>query len=237
MQNEPHDIIFRDVAEGVLLPAAKLSLIKRSHDIIAQAKKNASRIIKEAEAECERIRRESYMAGFEQGLVMSLGSVCQYIDNSEQNAHEMEIKLRNDLRTLLSDIISEDDFNIKVVEHWAEGIDKSDQSLPLHILMPYANRRLKERFAQAIKKQYSGAVIFEFHEEPRFVFKYNNRLAEFYPEEFVNDTVDTLASKYTLAERTREISNEAIRYLHEQLSLLYPSLPEEDLEELPDEQY
>lgn len=237
MQNEPHDIIFRDVAEGVLLPSVKLSLIKRSHDIIAQAKKNATRIIKEAEAECEQIRRESYMAGFEQGLVMSLGSVCQYIDDSEKNTHEMEVKVRNDLRDFLSDIISEDDFNIKVVEHWADGIDKSDESLPLYILMPYTNRRLKERFAQAIKKQYSGAVIFEFHEEPRFVFKYNNRLAEFYPEEFVNDTVDTLTSRYTLAERTREISNEAIRYLHEQLSLLYPSLPEEDIEELPDEQY
>ena len=39
MQNEPHDIIFRNIAEDVLLPASKLSLIKRSHDIIAQAKK------------------------------------------------------------------------------------------------------------------------------------------------------------------------------------------------------
>ena len=237
MQNEPHDIIFRNIAEDVLLPASKLSLIKRSHDIIAQAKKNASRIIKEAEAECEQIRRESYSAGYEQGLVMSLSSVCQFIDNSEKHTQEMEVKIRNDLKNTLSDIISEDDFNVKVVEHWAEGLDKGDESLPLHILMPYANRKLKERFAQAIKKNHSGGVIFEFHDEPRFVFKYNNRLAEFYPEEFIYATVDALTSKYTFAERKREISNEAIRYLHEQLSLLYPPLQEEGIAELTDEQY
>lgn len=237
MQNEPHDILFRNVAEDVLLPAAKLSLIRRSHDIIAQAKKNASRIIKEAEAECEQILRESSRAGYEQGLVMSIGSVCQFIDNSEKHTQEMEAKIRIDLKNTLSDIISEDDFNIRVVEHWAEGLDKSDESLPLLILMPYANRKLKERFAEAIKKQYSGGVIFEFHDQPRFVFKYNNRLAEFYPEEFVNTTVDVLTSKYTFAERTREISDEAIRYLHEQLSLLYPPLPEENVEEFTGEQY
>ncbi len=80
-------------------------------------------------------------------------------------------------------------------------------------------------------------MIFEFHDEPRFVFKYNNRLAEFYPEEFIYATVDALTSKYTFAERKREISNEAIRYLHEQLSLLYPPLQEEGIAELTDEQY
>lgn len=235
MQNEPHDIILQNVSEGVLLPAARLSLIKRSHDIIAQAKKNAHRIIKEAEAECEQIRCESYRAGYEQGLMMSIGSVCQFIDNSEKYTQEMEVKIRNDLRNILTDIISEDDFNVKVVKHWAEGLDKSDESLPLHILMPYANLKLKQRFAQAIKEHYAGNVIFEFHDEPRFVFKYNNRLAEFYPDEFVYATVNALTSKYTFAERTREISNEAIMYLHEQLSLLYPPLHEEDIEELTDE--
>lgn len=235
MQNTPHDFFFRNVAENVLLPAAKSALIKRTYDIIAQAKKNAARIIKEAEAECEQIRLEAYRLGYEQGLVMSIDSLCQFINNSEKHTYEMEVKIRNDLKNILSDIISEDDFNIKVVEHWVEGLDKNDDALPLHILMPYANQKIKNRFSQAIKGQYAGGVVFEFHDEPRFVFKYNNRLAEFYPEEFVCSTVDMLISKYKFSERQSEISSEAIRYLHEQLSLLYPPLHKYEFENSADE--
>lgn len=235
MPNETNDFISQSIHEGVLLPADKLALVKRTNDIIKQAKTNAIKMIKEAEAESEAIRLESYRAGYEQGLVMSIDSVCRYIDNSARHAHEMEMEIRNNLKNVISSIINEDDFNVKVAEHWVTGLDKQDESSSLNILIPYANRKLKERFALAIKKQYSGNVIFEFHDEPWFVFKYNDRLAEFYPDEFVYTTVDTLTSKHSLTERQVEISSETIRYLHEQLSILYPPPQENESEDLIDE--
>lgn len=235
MPNEANNFILGNVSEDVLLPANKLKLVQRSDDIVKQAKMNALKIIKEAEAESESIHRQSYRAGYEQGLAMSIDSVCKYIDNSVKHAHEMEEKIREELRHFMSDIISEDDFKVKVVEHWLEGIEKNDDTLPLNILMPHTNRKLKDLFLLAIKRQCSGSVIFDFHDEPRFVFKYNNRLAEFYPEEFVYTTVDTLTSKYSLSESQVEISRDAIRYLHERLSSLYPLSYENEIEDLADE--
>lgn len=235
MQNELNDFIYDNVIEDVLLPATQSALIKRSKDIIFQAKKIAQKIIREAELECEQIRSESYRDGYERGLIMSINAVCQFIDHSQKHTHEIEMKIHNDLKGILSDIVSEDEFNVRVAEKWGEGVNKVNDPLPINILMPYTSRKLKDRFSQAVKHHHNGGVIFEFHDEHRFVFKYNNRLAEFYPEEFINSTINTLTSRYNLEERQVEISNEAIRYLHEQLSLLYPPLNEYNVEQVEDE--
>lgn len=166
---------------------------------------------------------------------MSVDSICQFIDNSEKYTHEMVMKIQNDLKCILSDVMSEEDFDIKVVEHWVEFIDKNDDLLPLNILMPYTKRKLKDRFTQAIESQYAGNIVFEFHNEPRFVFKYKSRLAEFYPQEFIDSTVNALTSKYISTERQIEISMEAIRYLNEQISQRYLLSQRDDIEGLTDE--
>lgn len=222
MPKEIANIASHKVLDNILISSKTLRKIRKSNDVIKQAKENAKKIIKEASQQSDHIRNESYRIGYERGLLMAIDSVCQFIDNNSKYAHELYLKVQEDIKELLSDILDEETVLLKVLDQWVDELDRKDTKSPLCILMPYANRRFKNGLSRVVESKYAGSVIFEYHHEPRFVFKYKERLAEFYPEEFIYSTVGKLTGAIAFYPDHQQISAEALQHLHEQLSLRYP---------------
>ncbi|WP_345829403.1 hypothetical protein AAGR22_20870 [Erwinia sp. HDF1-3R] len=221
MQAETNDIIFHKALESVLVPGSFLKKMRESDDIIARAESRARKIVKDAVRESESIRKESYRTGYERGLLMSVDSVCQYIDNSVQYAEELYLKVESDIKKLLTELFDQENVLLKIVDEWIDTLDKKNDDLPLYILMPYANRRFKVNLTEAIKNKHQGSVVFQYHQEPRFVFKYKEHLAEFYPEEYIASTVKSLMDNRDFYYDSQKISAEAIQGLHQRIALYY----------------
>lgn len=222
MQNETSNNSSYKILDNVLIPSRKLRKLRAGESIVEQAKHRAKQLIKEAQLESDNIRNEAQRIGYERGLLMSIESICQFIDNSSAYAHELYLKVREDVKELLSEILDEETIILKMLEQWVDELDKDDKKSPVCILMPYANRRFRAGLSRVVESKYAGSLVFEYHNEPRFVFKYKERLAEFYPEELIYSTVTNLTSGIAFYPDHQKISAEAIQHLHEQLSLRYP---------------
>ncbi|WP_227318236.1 hypothetical protein [Cedecea davisae] len=222
MQNEIANRSSHKALDNVLIPSKTLRKLRAGESVVEQAKYRAQRLIKEAQQESERIRNEAQRIGYERGLLMSIESICQFIDNSSAYAHELYLKVREDIKDLLSDILDEETIILKILEQWVDELDKDDKKSPVCILMPYANRRFRTGLSRVVESKYAGSLVIEYHNEPRFVFKYKERLAEFYPEEFIYSTVTKLTGEIAFLPDNQRISSQAIQHLHEQLSLRYP---------------
>lgn len=209
------------IQENVLIPAGLSRKFRTSDLIIKKAQSHAKKMIKEAAQECDAIQNEAYRTGYERGLLASIDSVCQFIDNSSKYAYDLYLKIQGDINELLSDLLDGETVLLKILDSWIDGLDKSDKQSPLCILMPYASRRFRNSLTRVAESKYAGAVVFEYHHDPRFVFKYKDKLAEFHPEEFIYSTVNTLTGKIPFHYDCQHISAKAIQHLHDQLSFRY----------------
>ncbi|MFW8217374.1 hypothetical protein ACOIDV_30610, partial [Klebsiella pneumoniae] len=88
-----------------------------------------------AAQESDNIQKEAYRVGYERGLLMSIDSVCQFIDNNSSYAHELYLKVQKDIKILLSDILDEEAVILNVLEQWVDELDKDDKNSPVCILM------------------------------------------------------------------------------------------------------
>lgn len=221
MQAETNNNLFQTALENVLVPGPLLRKMRKSDDIIANAESRARKIVKDAVREGETIRKESYRTGYERGLLMSIDSVCQYINNSVQYAETLYLNIESDIKKLLTELLDEESVLLKIVDEWIDALDKRDNDSPLYVLMPYANRRFKVNLMEAIKSKHPGGAVFQYHQEPRFVFKYKEHLAEFYPEEHIASTVKSLMDNRDFYYDSHMISVEAIQNLHQRIALYY----------------
>lgn len=153
---------------------------------------------------------------------MSIDSVAQYMESYRQHAYDLHNQLKSDVKNLLEEVLQDESVFLKVVEKWVDEIDKDDNHSPINILMPYANRKYKFKLLELIGGRHEGGVSFEYHHEPRFVLKYKNTLAEFYPDEFIDSQANIILSKYNELIDCSHLSSEALHYLHNKLMQYLP---------------
>lgn len=223
MQKEITSTSSVKVLENVLLTRSEIFARKRKNDIVEEAQRRAKEIVKEAHQEAEIVSKEAYLFGYERGLLMSIASVTQYMESYRQHAYELHSKLKSEVKQVLEEVLEDESVFIKVVEKWVDETDKDDEHSPVNILMPYANRRYKFKLMELINEKHKGGVAFEYHHEPRFVLKYKNRLAEFYPDEFIEEQTNVILSKYNDLMDCSQLSNDALYHLHSKISEYFPS--------------
>lgn len=222
MQKEACSIGPMSVQDNVLLTRSALFKRKRAKNIVIESQLRAKKILKEAQQEADEIRKKSYLIGYEHGLLMGGDALANFIDNSDKYAHELYQKLQQDIKALLIEVFEHEAALMKIVEGWVDEIDKKDATLPFSILIPYANRRFKKRLLDLINIRHTGGVNFEYHHEPRFVFKYKERLAEFHVEDFVDIQVENLLSQRKIYSDCHEISIKTLNELHRQIGSYLP---------------
>lgn len=222
MQKETRSLSALKIQENVLLKRADRQNYVTAKNTLAQAQRQAKKIVSDAYQEADSVRQSSYCAGYERGLLMAIEAVTLFIDNRHLLVNNLYLQLRNDVRALLTDAVSRESVITALFENWAESIDNKEDSSPLYILLPLSRRHYKKKMMAFIERTHQGNAIFEFHQDSHYVFKYREQLVEFSPELFVENQADVLLANKDLYSECEKVSADALHRLHDYINQYLP---------------
>lgn len=211
--------------ENVLLTSKNRVAHNLRISVVAQAREHAKKIISDASRDAEAIRQQAYCNGYEHGVVTSIETVTGFIQDKQGIVNELYGQVRQRAKRLLSDTVNKESVICALFESWADEIDGRDDKTPFYILLPSDRRRYKRRLMAYIDSMHRGGVIFEYHQDLRYVFKYREQLVEFLPETFVDNQIDTFFDTQSMHESCEQLSLQTLEKLYAQLGT-YSSPPE-----------
>ncbi|MCW2477105.1 hypothetical protein [Candidatus Symbiopectobacterium sp. NZEC151] len=208
--------------ENVLLANKNRVTHNLKISVVAQAREHAKKIIREANRDAEAIRQQAYRNGYEHGVMTSIETVTRFIEDKQGIVNEIYGQVRQQAKRLLSDTVNKESVICALFESWADEIDGRDDKTPFYILLPDDRRRYKRRLMAYIDSMHRGGVIFEYHQDLRYVFKYREQLVEFLPETFVDNQIDTFFDTQSMYESCEQLSQQTLEKLYAQLEMYSP---------------
>lgn len=222
MFNEVEKSYSRMLRENVLLSSKNRVTHNLRISLVAQAQDHAKKIISDATREVEAIRQQAYRDGYERGVMTSVETVTGFIEGKQGIVNDIYQQVREQVRHLLSDTVNRESVICALFENWANEIDGRDDKTPFYILLPQDRRRYKRRLIAYIDSMHPGGVVFEYHQDLRYVFKYCEQLVEFSPDTFVDNQIDTLIETQPLYECCEQLSTQTLQHLYAQLQMHFP---------------
>ncbi|WP_369788279.1 hypothetical protein [Rouxiella sp. WC2420] len=206
--------------EGVLIPKSILIMRHQRQCLLDQAQRNASQIIKQAEKEAKSIRESAYCAGYQAGVLMSVKSIADYIDNSQELYLQFIQQAQENITKNLQCILGNEEFFLTLFSRWSEEIQSSQDPIKpvLHLLLPSGFCKHRDKLLAQIRQKWSDTIKIENHDENRFVIKYKNKLAEFSPDIWIAN--QKIPNEYIirLKDNTDTLSKKAIEQLLNELA-------------------
>jgi len=198
-------------------------LIKRKHllrqcqsiDMVNDARRQASRLVKAAQAEADEIRQRAYHAGYQEGIVASAAAVADYLGQQHRLAGELQQQINRHARQLLSSAVSHPEIMLELLDEWLKSLPAKNNSESLILLMPAAARGAHAQMKRKLQAAWLGNSTIEYHQDHRFVMKCGERVAEFDGEDFIQNAALHLTTIDTLPDACRELGEAAQRRLFE----------------------
>jgi hypothetical protein len=204
--------------EGVLIPASSLAQSKRIQSLLQQAQHHAAKIIMQANADAVLLRDSARSAGYQAGLMISIKSVAEYLDNNQSIYQSFCNKAHESVVANLRQALGKPEIFPQLLQEWIAETSPVDAISPLFVLIPETSHREKIGLLSFIQSIWKGAVIIEQHRENRFVVKYGNSLAEFSPEVWIaQQKIDTSFTQQ-LERDCESLSQQAKQQLLNELS-------------------
>lgn len=233
MQKENRSLNALNVRENVLIKDMHRQQYLTSKNIVSQAQYRAKNMVNAACQEADLIQKTAYRTGYERGLLMAVEAVTLFINSRDQLVNDVYRQLRDEVKTLLMEAVNQESVILALFENWTGEIELGDGNHPFHILLPFANRQYTSRLMAFISHRHPGGVIFEFHQDSHYVFKYREQLVEFSPEIFVDNQAEDLLVKHDLYAECETLSMDALDQLHEQIKTHLPREENVTHEEVP----
>ncbi|MFT8209924.1 MAG: hypothetical protein ACMZI0_03605 [Symbiopectobacterium sp.] len=222
MLNEVEKSYSDMLQENVLLANKNRVTHNLRISLVAQTRDHAKKIIRDANREAETIRQQAYRNGYERGVMTSFETITSFIKDKQGIVNYIYGQVREQIKNLLSDTVNKESVICALFENWADEIDGRDDKTPFYILLPRDRRRYKRRLMAYIDSMHRGGVVFEYHQDLRYVFKYREQLVEFLPETFVDNQIDTFFDTQSLYERCEHLSTQTLKTLYARLETYLP---------------
>lgn len=203
--------------EGVLLTRAQVTGQKRAKNIFSEAFWRAKKILKQATVDAEKIQKNAYAEGYQQGVITAAQHITQYIDASHNLSDKLNATLQVRAKEMLSNALDHPDLLIILVDEWLHKLDKEqvDNAPVLHLILPTYAKKRHAQLLQFLHETWSKPINIEYHEETRFVIKYADHIAEFVPDEFLEQAVTGLSLANEAMTECRQLSQNALQQLRE----------------------
>lgn len=200
---------------SIVVSAKTLNQNKRVIALEQQAKKNASRILHDAERERETFTLHGYQQGYQQAMIYALQQTVNYFSASEAMAKHWRDILIDEMREILFRAVDHPDTILVVLNEWLRELPAREAVLYL-ALPDYLSNEMRTQLTEQLAKNWPGTLQLDYHHEPRFVMRYADQIAEYSPEKYVETTTRLLQQKLNgLSQECREISIQSIKSLIE----------------------
>lgn len=203
------------ILDGVIVKRKQLARQREALDVISAARRQALAIVKQAYAEAEQHRRQGFQDGFQEGMVTSAAAVADYLSQRRHMEVELQGKINERARALLSTALESADCLLALVDEWLASLPPPVLSEPMVILLPQSARGSHALLKQRIAEAWTGKGHIEYHSENRVVMKYGHQIAEFAPEAFINESARRLNFFNDMPEQCRRLTESGLRRLHE----------------------
>ncbi|BGI53552.1 MULTISPECIES: HrpE/YscL family type III secretion apparatus protein [Candidatus Williamhamiltonella] len=220
--------------EGVLLTYAQIQQHKRAKNILNEAYRNAKKIIRQAEEDAEKIQKQAYMDGYQQGVMSAIKHIVGYMNNTKNLMHQLNLDLEDHARQIFSTALDHPDILIVLLDEWLNTLpsqNEGSQSV-LHLIFPEKSKKKHADLLHFLNEKWNHPIKIEYHPASRFVIKYQDQIAEFIPEEFMELAVKRLLLTQDTMKACRQLSQGSLEQLFDYFKT---HLPEQGTQNEADE--
>ncbi|TKI02801.1 hypothetical protein [Martelella alba] len=199
-----------------MIKRTQLRRQRQSLDVLASARRQASRMVKQAQEDAQAIHRQAFSDGYQEGLVASAGVVAEFLAQEQQMAAQLQRQTRQFAQRILSSALDHSEILLDLVEEWLAALPEESGSTGegLELLAPESARHAHVRLKERIAAVWPGKFSLTYHDDKRFVMKYADQLAEFDADAFVTAATQRLTLTDSLPEDCRRLSAAALAQLN-----------------------
>jgi len=147
---------------------------------MTEARYRARKLIKEATEEAEQMRLHGFSEGYRDGVLASADTLLSYLDGGRELARQLHEEIRNATRVMLRESLDQPEAILTVLEDWLQShSDTSDQQLQLKL--PRSAQAWRGRVSALLEASWGPRVQVDYHDDPRFLLRCGNTVAEFDP--------------------------------------------------------
>ena len=198
-----------------MITRAQLRRQHQSLDLLHDARRQAAKIVKQAQGEAQTIRRQAFSEGYQEGILASAALVARFMAQERQLALDLQSRITGHARLLLSSALNHPDILLELVDEWLATLPDAASPETLELLIPEAARKSHVALKRKVALVWPGKSTLAYHDDCRFVMKYGDQLAEFDADGFLAAGMHRLTSVDTLPEQCRQLSESALRQLYE----------------------
>lgn len=159
---------------------------------------------------------QGYYDGYTKGIIDVMGNFIPLISLLSSETRKKRINMINDLKSILLKSSEEVDVFIKIFESWRKKLPAISGPVNLYIPTSFKDKYLEVESYFVDKSIWN--VHITFHDDKRFVFFTDQFIAEFSPQEFVDNCEQYLINNHCFSpDKVNEICEQARHYLVEKM--------------------
>lgn len=159
---------------------------------------------------------QGYYDGYTKGIIDEMDNFIPLISLLCSELEKKRINMINDLKSILLKPSEEVDVFIKIFESWVTKLPSISGPVNLHIPTSFKDKSLEVESYFVDKSIWN--VHITFHDDKRFVFFTDQFIAEFSPQEFVDNCEQYLINNHCFSpDKVNEICEQARYYLVEKM--------------------
>ncbi|MFC4488614.1 hypothetical protein [Chromobacterium aquaticum] len=198
--------------EGVLVRSAQLRRAARADQLEREARRQAQRVLRDAEHQAETLRRQASQAGYQQGMLAALEQAAGHFAASQAMAWRWRERLEQEARAMLAAAVDHPDTLLLLLDEWLRDRDAPDATL--YLQLPKRARALQPRLMALLTENWPGTIQIDYHADARFMMRCADQAAEFEPEQYVEPASrQLLQCLEQMPQDCRALSEQALREL------------------------
>ncbi len=159
---------------------------------------------------------QGYYDGYTKGIIDVMDNFIPLISLLSSELEKKRINMINDLKSILLKSSEEVDVFIKIFESWIKKLPAISGPVNLYIPTSFKDKYLEVESYFVDKSIWN--VHITFHDDKRFVFFTDQFIAEFSPQEFVDNCEQYLINNHCFSpDKVNEICEQARHYLVEKM--------------------
>ncbi|XBS70301.1 hypothetical protein ABK905_03275 [Acerihabitans sp. KWT182] len=205
-----------------MITRAQLKRQRQSLDVLHDARRQAGKLVKQAQGEADAIHQQAFSEGYQEGLLASAALVAHFLAQERQLAVDLQHGINEHARELLSSALNHPDILLELMDEWLATLPDTTPPDVLELLVPEVARKSHVAIKQKMASVWPGKFVLAYHDDYRFLMKYGDQLAEFDAEAFMSASMQRLVSVDTLPEQCRQLSESALSRLYDIFSQFAP---------------
>lgn len=192
-----------------------------------EAQRRARTCVEQARAEAEDIRAQAFSEGYASGIVRAAQDLANGLLGSRALGLQLRENLARGAHELLRDVLVRGEWLDEMLERWLA--EQSDTRAPLQVLLPERCKAQGPELRERLQGKWSGALVFDYRPEERYVFRLADQLLEFDLGTTCQRLEPLLLARLTdLPESVRRLDATSVELLHDLCSGLAAQVRHED---------